>query len=413
MRGTFYAQDYRAEHVLATVSAVPVSDWLLITKMDIAEAFSDAQQREWLIIMAYATLGLVSVGGLIVLWQWNAWRRERGLREELQTHMQWLETAQQAATMGYFVYHSAKQDFTLSPMAARIYGLPEGQLDASLEQWMARLHPDDLAHAMLVHDQAMHQRLPLRLQYRIVRADGEQRWVEVWGNHNRPINRPVPSSKRQSMSGTVQDITERKQAEEQLERYRLALEARVRIDPLTQVANRWALDEALTQEWARAERSGQPVALLMLDIDHFKAFNDRYGHQAGDRCLKAVASAISAQIGRAGDLLARYGGEEFAVLLPGADWDQACTVGQRLLHAVAALRIAHGAPGASGWVSISIGCTSLSVEQISGNTVDVLLHQADSALYQAKEQGRNRLVCYAQENHSVLHDPPDSLPGAL
>lgn len=413
-RGTFYGRDYRGEPVLATVSAVPDSDWLLITKMDIAEAFSDAQQREWLTMLAYAVLGLVSVGALIMLWQWSAWRRERSLKEELQTHMQWLETAQQAATMGYFVYYGATHDFTLSPMAARIFGLPQGQLSANLKQWQALLHPDDLAHALQVHEQAMTQRLPLRLQYRIVRADDQApRWVEIWGNHNLPAPTQALAGKAQSMTGTVQDITERKQAEEQLERYRLALETRVRIDPLTQVANRGAFDEVLTQEWARAERSGAPLALLMIDIDYFKAFNDHYGHQAGDRCLKAVANAIGSQIGRAGDLLARYGGEEFVVLLPGADLAQASAVGQRLLQAVALLRIEHAALVPAGWVSISLGCTSMAGPQITANPMETLIRQADSALYQAKAQGRNRLVCWGAEDAPVLHEPPDSLYGDL
>lgn len=126
---------------------------------------------------------------------------------------------------------------------------------------------------------------------------------------------------------TLRDMTEQKQAQ-------IALERLASHDGLTGIANRRRFDEKLGQEWLRARRDKTPLALLMLDVDHFKLFNDRYGHQAGDDCLRRIAECLASMVARPGDLVARYGGEEFAVVLPSIDVDGALVVAQRMREAV-------------------------------------------------------------------------------
>ncbi|MBH9577798.1 diguanylate cyclase domain-containing protein [Inhella proteolytica] len=158
-------------------------------------------------------------------------------------------------------------------------------------------------------------------------------------------------------------------------------------DGLTGIANRRAFDERLALEWRRSLRQNQPLSLLMLDIDHFKQFNDHYGHVEGDRCIQAVAQALSHVAARAGDLVARYGGEEFAILLPQTDAEAAAQVAQACLQAVAEREIPHMGSAAGGRVSLSIGHATCVADAQSG--AEGLLRAADQALYQAKREGRN------------------------
>ena len=130
---------------------------------------------------------------------------------------------------------------------------------------------------------------------------------------------------------------------------------------------------------------------MFADVDHFKLFNDRYGHQTGDECLRAVAEIIGEKADRPTDLAARYGGEEFAIVLPETDRNTACEVAERIRSAVLGLAIAHGAPGAGHHVTISVGVALLEPEDIG--SPDWLLGQADQALYAAKRLGRNRVTC--------------------
>jgi diguanylate cyclase (GGDEF)-like protein len=159
-------------------------------------------------------------------------------------------------------------------------------------------------------------------------------------------------------------------------------------DALTGVANRRRFDDALESEWARTLRNNAPMALAMIDIDHFKLYNDRHGHPAGDACLLRVAGALSGIIRADVDLLARYGGEEFAIILPGADQAVARAVAQRACAAVAALKVPHDA-GAGGLLSISVGVAATPVAPRL--PAAQLLKCADDALYRAKRGGRNRV----------------------
>jgi diguanylate cyclase (GGDEF)-like protein len=160
-------------------------------------------------------------------------------------------------------------------------------------------------------------------------------------------------------------------------------------DPLSGVANRRQFDDALALEWRRAVRGQTPLSLLMIDIDFFKPYNDAYGHQAGDECIRSVAQALQQRIHRAGDLVARYGGEEFAVLLAGIDAAHARELAERTREAVAALAIEHRASSAAKVVTISVGVATV-VPQRDGSPSS-LVSVADAALYAAKKAGRNRV----------------------
>ena len=195
----------------------------------------------------------------------------------------------------------------------------------------------------------------------------------------------------------VQDITQRQEAE--AERMRCAqselllqqdnrkLEHLANHDSLTQVANRRRFDEYLRQEWLRLTREQVPLSLIMCDIDHFKAYNDGYGHQAGDACLKAVAEAIQTAVKRSSDLVARYGGEEFVVVLPHTDLDGAFQVAETIQTNVLELRLSHKDSPINPYVTLSIGVASMI--PATQKSLANLVSAADLALYKAKHLGRN------------------------
>jgi diguanylate cyclase (GGDEF)-like protein len=161
-----------------------------------------------------------------------------------------------------------------------------------------------------------------------------------------------------------------------------------RTDPLTGLANRRRLEEALAGEWRRALGTQTPIAVLMIDIDHFKPYNDEHGHLAGDRCLQQVARALADSVD-APALVVRYGGEEFAVVLPGAGLDAACQVAERSRLSVTALREEHSC-SSTGFVTASIGVAS--VVPTAGSSPQTLVEDADKGLYEAKRHGRNRIA---------------------
>lgn len=157
-------------------------------------------------------------------------------------------------------------------------------------------------------------------------------------------------------------------------------------DFLTGLANRRRFDEVFGTEWARATRTGNALAIIMLDVDHFKLFNDRYGHQAGDECLRKLAEVLKQQVGRATDLAARYGGEEFCIISADADLSGVLMLAERIRASIQAIAIKHE-DSSEGVVTVSIGVASM-VPSLNGDSAE-LLRAADHALYRAKASGRN------------------------
>lgn len=191
------------------------------------------------------------------------------------------------------------------------------------------------------------------------------------------------------------NITERKSMEESLRQAQIELgrinrelKHLVNVDSLTQIANRRCFDSVLAKEWQRLQREQKPLSLILFDVDYFKRYNDYYGHQKGDQCLFKIAQTVNNAVYRPADLVARYGGEEFAVILPNINREGAIEVANRIQMILLSLGIPHADSPVSKWVTVSFGIASLipCLDQSS----EILIAQADHALYHAKEQGRDQ-----------------------
>lgn len=187
---------------------------------------------------------------------------------------------------------------------------------------------------------------------------------------------------------------------DQLNQLNAELEALSQLDSLTQIYNRRTFNELAQQQWALAKRHQQPISALMIDVDHFKLFNDHYGHPAGDACLKKITQAIKSCLHRSADILGRYGGEEFIVLLPETDAKGAMRVAQAISEAIENNQIRHDVSPSSSLVTASIGgATCL---RTTGHDLEELIKNADRALYKAKRAGRNRSWIDEVATHKTL-----------
>ncbi len=211
---------------------------------------------------------------------------------------------------------------------------------------------------------------------------------------------PSPEGTTAGLIGLIADITELKRqeaklktSEQQIREINRKLEELVRIDPLTGIANRRHFEEVFIREWRRAVRYSDYISVLMIDIDHFKLYNDNYGHPRGDECLKCVAKIISDSLHRATDLAARYGGEEFIVVLPHTDEPGTMTIAQNIRKKLAEAALPHKATSCGcKQVTVSIGAATLiPKKQIAPET---LIKQADEALYISKNSGRDTITTF-------------------
>jgi len=182
--------------------------------------------------------------------------------------------------------------------------------------------------------------------------------------------------------GLLHDITHHKQSED-------ALQRAAYLDPLTKIANRRHFDSFLEKEWQRAVRNGGTLSLVVLDVDHFKLYNDSLGHPAGDTCLQQVAQAIDAHACRSGDLAARYGGEEFVMLFAETEAETAMVLAETIRADIENLRLPHPRSPTSNWITVSIGVATIRPHQLDDR--EALFVAADRALYVAKEGGRNQV----------------------
>jgi len=241
------------------------------------------------------------------------------------------------------------------------------------------------------------------LEYRARKRDGEYFWVEG----SLRVFRDPASGRPIGFLNLVRDISERKRAEEHLQSAYRAMESLVVVDALTGISNRRRFDEALATEWRRALRENDKLSLLLIDADHFKRYNDTYGHVRGDSCLKQIADAALDVVLRPGDLVARYGGEEFAVVLPGTDEIGAKAVAEDICQAVRNRRLPHEG-NAPGIVTVSVGCAT--VVPMRGKTPQDLIESADQALYRAKGRGRNRVVVAGVPHRQEATSPYTEIP---
>jgi len=209
----------------------------------------------------------------------------------------------------------------------------------------------------------------------------------------KPVSAMIIKAKIRAM----ERITEMR---DQLNQLNAELEALSQLDSLTQIYNRRTFNEMAQQQWLLAARQQSPISLLMIDVDHFKLFNDHYGHPAGDVCLKKITQAIRNCLHRPYDLLGRYGGEEFIVLLPETDSQGALKVAQQIIDEMEKLELRHDVSPTHPYVSLSIGGASCS--HISSYSLEELIKRADRTLYKAKHSGRNRALVDDIATHRTI-----------
>jgi diguanylate cyclase (GGDEF)-like protein/PAS domain S-box-containing protein len=286
----------------------------------------------------------------------------------------------------------------ISPSVERLFGCSRSEIYAMGGDVASNgfVHVADVPMGVQAVRQHFAGELPeVKLEFRIVRRDGAIVWVQTnCSTITDAAGTPT------DIIFTMRDIGEKKALEAELE-------ALARTDALTGLANRRAFDEALDAEWRRAARDGSPLSLVLLDVDHFKPFNDANGHQAGDDCLRTIARAVLQAARRAGETAARYGGEEFALVLPATDSKAAAALAEQIRGAVEGLRIPHPLNPDGKVVTVSIGlATALAADGASLKMPYGLLEAADRALYKAKSGGRNRV------ERGVLLTPAPSLQKA-
>ncbi len=218
------------------------------------------------------------------------------------------------------------------------------------------------------------------------------RGIEVGGDDYlmKPVSEVVLHAKIRAMRRLVEMQRSQVDVTQELNAANKELQRLSTTDSLTGIANRRFFDELAPREWRRCVRMKQPMALVMIDIDHFKKYNDTYGHQAGDECLKAVAAQVTRATPRATDLAARYGGEEFVLILGKTTMDGAKWVANNIRQHVSGLHIPHSASPSQ---HVTISCGAASIIPRDGLHLESLLKAADEALYIAKAQGRNTVVC--------------------
>jgi diguanylate cyclase (GGDEF)-like protein/PAS domain S-box-containing protein len=263
-------------------------------------------------------------------------------------------------------------------------------------QWRSMVHPDDkagLEEALTALKNGAEQ---VTSTFRYIRKDGAFLWVE-----GRMQIIPGVNPAEKQIIANLRDITKRKKAEDEIIQLNTVLAAQAKTDGLTGLANRRRFDEVLASEWARSIRLGTALSLLMIDVDRFKLYNDRYGHQQGDLCLKTISDVIKGAVRRPGDLAARYGGEEIVVVLPETGEAGAREVAESIRRAVEDAAIPHMDNVPWRLATASIGVATLHPSP-SDTTPGTLVSDADEALYHAKASGRNRVS--VSKGHPALCD---------
>ncbi|SFK52012.1 PAS domain S-box-containing protein/diguanylate cyclase (GGDEF) domain-containing protein [Sphingomonas sp. NFR04] len=272
----------------------------------------------------------------------------------------------------------------IGPQIESLLGWPQDSW-VSVEDWASRIHPDEREHIVNYCVAQSIAGLDHEADYRALTQDRGFVWIRDVVHVVRNADGEVDS-----LIGFMFDISERKRIEQELMKMQRKLEALSFEDGLTRIANRRRFDERLEACWDDARRTDRPLSMILLDIDHFKGFNDRYGHVRGDECLVSVAAALK-KIGREQDVVARFGGEEFVLLLPETDEAAALDLARRCCQAIEALSIPNAASDCSPFVTASLGVGT--VFPSDGQHARDFCESVDRLLYGAKQNGRNQLLC--------------------
>ena len=351
----------------------PVTLFITMPQSEIRAAWWEKVRIVYL-LMTFLLIG----GGLtyrFALHRQRAWDRERqnaeALLRESEQRLQWVL---EGNSDGFWDWNCATGAVLFSRRWAEMLGYSLEEIEPQISSWEKLVHPDDMPQCQAaLHAHFIKETSQYQTEHRLRTKDGEWRWVLDRGKvmvrdaEGRPLR----------MTGTHTDITERKKMQD-------ALREQATHDPLTGLFNRRSLNEALPRELHRCRRSGQPLTVAMLDLDHFKHFNDAYGHEAGDLVLQAVGELLRCSL-RASDIACRYGGEELTVVMPGSSLDNAWNRLDEVRQAIMGLRLRYRNDELPA-ITISIGIAEVVDQETDSAT---LLGRADAALYQAKEQGRN------------------------
>ena len=303
---------------------------------------------------------------------------------------QQLELVLKSTGIGIWDWYVQTGETTFNERWANIIGYTLEELQpTSIETWIRFAHPDDLKESdrlLKAHwaGESEYYLFESRMRHR----NGHWVWIYDTGRVIEWEKEGVP----RRMIGTHLDITDQKRIIAELDAANRELKELGYVDPLTLIPNRRSYDEHIKEAIAIARRDDTSLSLLMIDIDHFKKYNDDFGHQKGDEALALVAKAIQHALNRETDFVARYGGEEFVVILHGTALDGAKEVASHILDAVIHAHISHPQSMHHGLLTVSVGVASATKD--FGN----LLACADTALYRAKSQGRNRYEVYAPDD---------------
>lgn len=290
-----------------------------------------------------------------------------------------LQLVLEGSELGFWDWNIATGSVSRNERWAAMLGYSHEEMQQTTKQWTDFVHPDDREFAWASINNVLEGRTTThKLEYRMLHKDGSFRWILDQAK----VMERDEHGKAVRMCGTHTDVTERKGLEQELTH-------QAHIDYLTGVHNRRYFMERAEHELRRVNRNGNHLSILMLDIDHFKLINDRYGHKVGDLVLKMLAEVCQAAL-RDIDILARMGGEEFAVLLPETESSLAVDVARRLQDSISKARLPLEGELAIK-IQVSIGVASMTSPY---DNIDILLHRADTALYEAKNTGRNR-ICVA------------------
>ena len=397
---------------------LPLFAWLLLVcaghvALFLIGGWGMEQPRPWLMVLGLAGLA----GSLVMAWmsackqRWLAresdtagqfQRQADPLRAQLRAAETRLREVIDAVPAGVAIYDNQDRLLGFNQEVARQYPYNSEQpvIGETYESLMRRAMGEGrIADAVGREEEWLARRMTGRgsLDTPLLRHTDDGLWV-----HFHEIRTPSGYlvMTRLDMTSMVEKGLALERANEQLLRLSTT-------DGLTGIANRRMFDQTLQAEWQRSARSRASLSLLMIDIDHFKRYNDHYGHQTGDECLRQVARILVLCAKRSGELVARYGGEEFAILLPGADAAEALAIAQRCLQQMESAHIAHADSPVSSWLTVSIGVGSLVASPRESRAT--LLQQADSALYCAKKAGRARVELYDPEIVSALASRPAPL----
>lgn len=255
----------------------------------------------------------------------------------------------------------------------------------SVEDWATRIHEEDRERVVNFCVAQSQAGTDHEADYRALCKDGSHVWIRDVVHVARNAAGEVDA-----LIGFMFDISERKAAEEQLVCLQKELEALSFKDGLTGVANRRMFDSIMEMEWTNARRNSQPLSLILLDIDHFKQYNDHYGHLQGDECLKRVARVLGSAATRARDCIARFGGEEFVLVLPETDEKAAAKVAERCRSLIFKEQVPHAASPTSHILTVSLGVGTINPSHQDEPVA--FIEAVDRRLYQAKQMGRNRII---------------------